>query len=304
MAENESTAPRHGKHAAGRHAAPRVPQQTTADEMLAVDESAPLLIPTADETLSQVVSIIDGDQENHMGDAPRPIGAEASASGSFARISAEDGARVTTRVNASESASHRLENSRPMEAVRMSTAGRPKVERHEVTVKSNSRVFIGLAVGALLVLLVVGTLLTRALLSVETVPEQGIEEQAQATDNEGIEYRGVTYAVAKQDDGYALTSISGESDKPAVLCKLKGAPVGDPYVLILYNTVFIIPENLDDGTWDLLAYPLGGGSVAQCVTDGEGQPVVGQGQIETAVLSGDVVEVTTTDGTHQTVSLV
>lgn len=305
MAENESTAPRRGRHAAGRHAAPRVPQPTATDETMVPEESAPLLIPTNDDTLSQVVSIIDGDQENHMGDAPRPIDAEASASGSFERISAEDGARVTTRVNASESATHRLENSRPMEAVRMSTAGRPKVERHDVTVKSNGRVFIGLAVGALLVLVVVGTLLTRALLSVENVPEQGIEEQAQAKDNEGIEYRGVTYSVAKQDDGtYALTSVSGESDKPAVLCKLKGTPAGDPYVLILYNTAFIIPENLDGGTWDLVAYPLGGGSVAQCVTDGEGQPVVGQGQIETAVLSGDVVEVTTTDGTHQTVSLV
>lgn len=304
MAENENTAPRRGRHAAARHAARRVPEPTT-DETLAADEEAPQLIPSASGTFPQVVTIADGDQETHMGDAPRPIDAEASASGSFARIAAEDGARVTTRANASESASLRFENARPVEAVRMSTAGRPKVERHEITVKSNGRVFVGLAIGALLVLVLVGTLLSRALLSVEKVPEQGVEEQTQATGNEGIEYRGVTYAVAQQEGGkFALTSISGESQKPAVLYELAGTPVGDPFVLILYNTVFVIPENLDDGTWDLIAYPLGGGSVAQRVTDGEGKPIVGQGQIEAAELSGDVVEVALVGGGHQTVSLV
>lgn len=305
MAENENAAPRRGRHAAGRHAAPRVPQPSVSDETMVPEESAPKLIPTNDDTLSHVVSIIDGDQETSMGSAPRPIDVDPSESGSFSKIAAEDGARLTTRENVSESASLRMENARPLESVRMSTAGRPKVERHEVSVKSNSRVFIGLAIGALLVLLVVGTLLSRALTSVEIVPEQGVEEQTQATGNEGIEYRGVTYAVAKQKDGsYALTGISGESQTPAVLYKLAGTPVGDPIVLILYNTAFIIPENLSDGTWDLIAYPLGGGSVAQRVTDGEGKPIVGQGQIATATLSGDAVEVTTVDGGHETVSLV
>lgn len=236
-----------------------------------------------------------------MGDAPRPIGVDPSESGSFRRITAADGARVTTRVNASETASFRLENARPIEAVRMSSAGRPRVERHDVTVKPNGRVFIGLALAAVVVLGIVGTLVTRALTSVEKEPEKTVSEQTQASNGEGIEYRGITYALAQQDDGaWTLTSLSEDSQTPAVLYQLTGEPV----TLILYNTVFVIPENLSDGTWDLIAYPLGGGSVAQRVNDGTGNPVVGQGQITSAQLVGDAVEVTTADGTVTPVSLV
>ena len=312
MAADESRAPRHGKHAAGRHAASPAPVKHTkasapqpAAQTSAPQQAAPIPQPLAmaDEPIAEVVSIIDGDQETRMGDAPRPIGVDPSESGSFQRITAADGARVTTRINASETASFRLENSRPMEAVRMSSAGRPKVERHEVAVQPNKRVFIILGIAAAVVLLVVGTLLTRALISVEPADDgTGVQvEQTQASGDEGIEYRGSTYAVTQQEGGaYALTSLSEGSSTPAVLHELAGTPV----TLILYNTVFIIPENLGDDTWDLIAYPLGGGSVAQQVTDGSGNPVVGKGQIAEAKLVGDAVEVTTTSGEKQSVSLV
>ena len=295
------SAPRHGRHAAhGGQAAPKTDDQTYASN----DVVTPLPYDdgqTADGAIPQLVSITDGDQETSMSDAPRPIGVDPEETGSFERISAEDGARLTTRVNASETASFRAQKARPVEAVRMSTAGRPKVEHHEVEVKSNKRVFIALAVAALLVVAIVGTLFARAMLSVEQAGDKPVAEQVQAAGDEGIEYRGTTYRLTQKDDGgYALTSTSDGFEGTATLYELAGTPV----TLILYNTAFVIPENLPDGTWDLIAYPLGGGSVTQQVTDADGNPIVGQGEISAATLSGDAIQISTTAGEQVTISLV
>ena len=307
MAATESGTPRHGRHsAAGRHSAPRQQVQEpvtpeVAEPLSSPDEGSERVGRRFATPVSEVRPIIDGDQETSMGDAPRPIGVDPAETGSFQRITSEEGARVTTRANASETASFRLENARPMEAVRMSSAGRPHVSRHEVEVKSNRRVFAILGIAAAVMLVLVGTLVTRALLSVEKGQEKTVAEQAQASGDEGIEYRGTTYTLTKQNNGkYALTSTSEGSEGKAVVCELEGTPV----TLILYNTVFVIPENLSDGTWDLIAHPLGGGSVTQQVTDADGKAVTGEGEISEAKLAGDAVEVVTTNGARTKVSLV
>lgn len=257
--------------------------------------------PASASAIPDLVSITDGDQETSTTDAPRPIGVDPMETGSFRRIDATEGARVTTRANASQTASFRAQNARPAEKVRMSTAGRPKVEHRDVEVQSNKRVFVALTIGAIVVIAIVGTLLVRALVSVEEAGEKPVVEQMQTNVDEGIEYRGTTYALTKQDNGsYALTSLSEGSETPAVVCELKGTPVA----LVLYNTVFVIPENLPDGTWDLIAHPLGGGSVTQQVTDGDGKPIVREGEITQASLSGDSILVTTAAGDEFTVSLI
>lgn len=258
------------------------------------------LMPIPDSTLADLVPIIDGDQETRMGDAPRPIDVDPSETGSFQRIEAKDGARVTTRANASQTASFRLENARPMEAVRMSSAGRPHVERHEAEVKTNKKVFVLLALAAVLVVGGTGWLISRALGSVNAEETPGEVEQTQVDPGKGIQYHDVTYMLTQQDTGvYALTSTSEGSEKPAVIYELKGTPVA----LVLYNTIFIVPENLPDGTWDIIAHPLGGGSVTQQVTDGSGQPIVRQGEITDARLSGSEILISTADGGSFTVSL-
>ena len=174
MAQDESVAPRHGRHAAaGRHVAPRPQRQ---DEVAAPAEATRGAEPPVRDA-DQFVPILDGDQETSMGAAPRPIGVDPSATGSFQRIAAGEGARVTTRANASETASFSLENARPLEAVRMSSAGRPQVEHREVAVTSNRRVFVILGIAAALVVVILGTLVTRALVSVEQAPEKTVAEQ-------------------------------------------------------------------------------------------------------------------------------
>ena len=318
MAQEDSIAPRHGRHsAAGRHAAPRVSEAEQAGVPVA-DSPEPVEAPPADPTpasaeiptsaapvsaapIPDLVTITDGDQETSMGDAPRPIGVNPQETGSFRRLEATEGARLTTRANASDTASFVAQKARPVEAVRMSTAGRPKVEHRDVAVESNKRVFLVLGIAALAMVAIVGWLLTKALTSVEEVQEHPITEQTQAAVEEGIEYRGTTYTVVGRDGGtYALVSVSEGSEEQAVLYELPGTPVS----LILYNTVFIIPENLPDNTWDLIAHPLGGGSVTQQVTDADGNPIVGEGEISEATLSGDTIQIATTSGESFDVSLI
>ena len=176
MAAEESAAPRHGKHAAARkHAAPRAvepevsleetgaiaaePAQTTP---AAVPEPAAAASAPAAEAayaprpaaMPDLVSIVDGDQETRMGDAPRPIDVDPQETGSFQKIDATEGARLTTRVNASDTASFVAQKARPIEAVRMSSAGRPRVEHRDVEVQSNKRVFVALVVFSPVILFV------------------------------------------------------------------------------------------------------------------------------------------------------
>lgn len=326
MATEDSYAPRHGRHsaagrqagtgrhaAAGRHAAPRVkePVEEVATEQVAAIDITPEppqisepprpLEPLSADIPMATVPIVDGDQETSMSDAPRPIGVDPEETGSFSRINASEGAVLATRANASDTASFMVQTVRPVEAVRMSSAGRPQVEHREVEMQSNKRVYLILGIGALAVMALVITLLVRAARSVEDTGEPPVYEQVQATGDEGIEYRDVTYFITEQAAGkYALASTSDGFEGTAVLYELEGTPV----TLILYNTVFVIPENLPDDTWDLIAHPLGGGSVTQQVTDSDGKPIVGQGQISEAVLSGDEILITTASGEKYSVSLV
>ena len=85
-----------------------------------------------------------------------------------------------------------------------------------------------------------------------------------------------------------------------MLFELKGEPV----TLILHDSAFVVPENLSDGTWDVMALTLGGGGMPMQVTDSEGNPVVGTGRIAEASLDEDIVVVTTDAGEQVSISLV
>ena len=108
-------------------------------------------------------------------------------------------------------------------------------------------------------------------------------------------------SVTEVSDGkFALVSTPEGSEEQTVIYELEGKPV----TLILYNMVFIVPQNLNDNTWNLIAHPLGDGSVTQPVTDSEGKPLIGEGEISEAKLVGDTIQVTTTTGESYEVSLV
>ena len=303
MATDENSTPRHGRHAAARkHDEPTPKPELTEVESVAPSPAA-ASEPLQDISSAPVAPIAEGDQELEMGNAPTPVGVDPAETGSFTRISAGEGARVTTRANVGDTSAFRAQGTRPIEAVRMSTAGRPKVERHEQEVESNGRVFLMLGLGALLVLMLGGWLLARALVSVDNGATEEKVEQKQVTPDESIEYYGVRYALEQNADGvYVLTSTPADEESeegPTTVCQFKGKPVS----LILYNSVFVIPENLPDGTWDLITHPLGGGSVTRQIPDQDGNPLIGPGEIYEAILINDSIQISTMTGETYTVSL-
>lgn len=329
MAADENSMPRHRRHAAPRtddgvregsveelfeevraaayeDAPPYTSDSGVTDEAqadrLAEEGSATLSAgqtdrqSVPDESSADVQ--VDGDQELQMGDAPTPIGIDPDTNGSFQRITADQGARVTTRANVSETASRRARGTRPIEAVRMSSKGRPHVERHETSVESNTRVFAIIGVAVVLVVAVLGWLLVRALVSVDEPEETVVAEQVQVGVGEELEYRGETYKIAQQDNGvYALTRRGEDQEEAVTVCTLTGVPVA----LILYNTAFVIPENLNNDTWDLIAHHLGSGSMTQQVTGPDGSALIGNGEIVSARLEGSKIIVETANGAEPSI---
>ena len=57
---------------------------------------------------------------------------------------------------------------------------------------------------------------------------------------------------------------------------------GTPVTLILYNSVIVVPENKSDGTWDVVAYTIGGDSEPVSVVDSSGNAITGTGTIASA----------------------
>ena len=78
---------------------------------------------------------------------------------------------------------------------------------------------------------------------------------------------------------------------------------GTPVTLILYNSVIVVPENKSDGTWDVVAYTIGGDSEPVSVVDSSGNAITGTGTIASATLDGSVVHVTDSAGAATDVAL-
>ena len=113
-----------------------------------------------------------------------------------------------------------------------------------------------------------------------------------------VKLRDTTYALKKQDKGYVLTATRDAADATTtVLGELHGAPVS----LVLYDGTILIPENLDDGTWDVAAYTMGVNWSTLMGQDGK--PQGGKGVVTDAVLDGSVLRITV-DGSRVDVSLV
>ena len=113
-----------------------------------------------------------------------------------------------------------------------------------------------------------------------------------------VRLRDTTYAIAKQDKGYVLTAtrdVSGAT--PSTLGELQGTPVA----LVLYDGTMLIPENLDDGTWDVAAYTIGLNWSKLMGQDGN--PQGGKGVVTDAALDGSMLRLTV-DGARVDVSLV
>ncbi len=238
------------------------------------------------------------------GSAPRQSAAPA---GSLKTLSAGQGARVTTRDNAAEAADiardRAAERSRSR---RLRGRNRPRYgkepERKPVNPKFVLLVIAGV-VGLFVILAIVAvvTFLAAQDNPQPQEPAAGVEEpqQVQTTADGSVTYQGVSYSLKATGDGtYAVIASDSKGNKTQEFT-VRGTPVS----LILYNSVIVVPENKSDGTWDVVAYTIGGDSAPMAVADSSGNAITGTGTISTATLDGSVVHVTDSTGATTDIAL-
>ncbi len=225
--------------------------------------------------------------------SPRPINVDPATTGSFKTIRQGRGAVATTRQTASRAA----EAGRAF-AARTVRAGQGTRKKPQPS-RAPLPVLIGIGVAALAVVVLAVVLLT-ALISPKA-PETdeaatSVAAQTVVAANEGIEAGGATYGVSEGEGGWELVRSSGGQDTS--LATFAGAPA----CVTLYQGTLFIPENLSDGTWDIICYVLGDGSTATQLLGSDGNPVAGSGTVQSAAVDGSSL-VLTGEGVNQSVAL-
>lgn len=236
--------------------------------------------------------------------APRQSAAPVD---SLQTLSAGQGARVTTRDNAAEAADIARDRAeRRSRSRRLSGRNRPeygtKPQRKPANLKSVLLVIAGV-VGLFVILAIVAfvTFLGAQDNPQPQEPAASVEEpqQVQTTADGSVTYQGISYSLEATGDGtYAVIASDSKGNKTQEFT-VSGTPVS----LILYNSVIVVPENKPDGTWDVVAYTIGGDSAPMAVADSSGNAITGTGTISTATLDGSVVHVTDSTGATTDVAL-
>lgn len=215
----------------------------------------------------------------------------------FSHIRAADGAVLTTRHNASEAASAATRRLKGDAGVARVAAKREQASKRRLPKA------VAAAVGIIALVVIVGAfMLVRGLIS--GAPDQdeavsGEQAQVSASVDEQVTYNGREFSVVEGEDGWQLVSSLEGGAQSSIEAQFEGEPVA----LIRYNEAFLIPENLPDGTWDVYAYTSADGSVAIRLTDGDGNPYVGEGQLASASLDGDSLVLVGSDDSTTTIPL-
>lgn len=232
-------------------------------------------------------------------EAPRPIGVDPAATGSFEKLDAGEGAILTTRDNADDAvgaARERLSGTTGM--MRLDASDLPPVEEHKPETHASKRVVVLLVVLTLAVILGGVYVFSRLTAGPERQASQEQAEQLQVSTTDTIEYHGTTYTLQQGDDG--TWHLMRQSQDEGAEAQGVGDLTGTPVTMVLYNGAIVIPENKSDGTWDVVAYMLGSGW-SQLV-DSDGNAYGGQGSVSDATLDGSQLTVAT-DGGSTTIPL-
>lgn len=230
-------------------------------------------------------------------DAPRPIGVDPSVTGSFHTIRDGQGAVVTTRETASAAADAAREAMGSSKTVRASARRRRAAKPSPA--KAPKGVLVGMIV-AVVVVIVLAVFAVRSLVEPATPEDDAATAAAQTSveaNGDGISVAGSSYSTRQGDSGWEL--VKGEGDDAAVVAQLSGSPVA----LCLHEGTLFVPENLSDGTWDVICYVVADGSTPTQLLNNDGQPVVGSGELAQAELDGADLVVTDASGAQTSISL-
>lgn len=233
-------------------------------------------------------------------DAPRPIGAEAALTGSFKTIGAAQGAVLPTRETASQAAE-------AARGVLPSSADLRASTRHRTAPRGGSGASLGLVVGVVLAAvaaLALVVVLVGVVAGVGSSPATGgaqsqAAQSGEVAPGEGIAFGDYTYAVAQPQEGGAWALTRSSASETVVISELAGTPVS----LLLSDGVFFVVENLPDGTWDIITYMAADGAVASQLLDASGNPLVGQGEIQSASLEDGVLALVDGTGARKSVTI-
>ena len=211
---------------------------------------------------------------------------------SLSTLASGQGAQVTTRENAADAAERArgAKEQRHAERVRLVGANRPTYTRHEQKkAKISVPQILGLAVAIIAVVAVLLFVFSRCANSVAENPSAlslvSSTRTLEADTGLAINYDGASYEFRETDGVWQLVRTAPDE---AVLIDFAGKPVK----LVIYDddTIYV-PENLSDGTWDVMAYLIADDSVPVRVPD-----VGGEGTLTSAKLDGSDLVVTTEAG--------
>lgn len=230
--------------------------------------------------------------------APQPIGVDPAKTGSFRKLSADEGAVLTNRdnaENAAKAARTQLREADKTGSFRLQGKNRPHVEHETQHYKKNCKLFIGIGIAAVAIVVLI-VVAMNSFFDAAQQANQGdnnqVREQEQVQANDVISYRDQNYGLVQDGDTWSLARLDDSGNVQAKLVDLNGTPVS----FVHYNGAFIIPENLSGGTWDVLSYVPADGSVPSPVADADGNPVSGNGTIQSASLNGSTLSVQTDSG--------
>lgn len=156
--------------------------------------------------------------------------------------------------------------------------------------------------GLILVFCVAGVLVHGYLQGLSQTPVPDGDETQIVDSEASIEYKDISYYIREGDEGKRILAskpVHGTDEDESDLAQLNGSPLA----LFLYQRTILIPENLDDGSWDVVAFTIGAGGLPTQVVDASGNPVVGTGVLESAELKKDSLLVVDKTGKKTSVSL-
>lgn len=249
-------------------------------------------------------------------DAPRPIGVDPAVTGSFHTITPGQGAVLSTRETAAHAAevareampeddvAHRTPKGDAMAGVvtgRRAARRKIRGRKRGVAKKAPEGAIVGIVVAGLAVIVLMLVLAAALMGPADDVAAGGdaaaTQPLTQVDPGQRLEMNGASFGVSQTDAGWAFVRESaGES---STVFTLAGVPV----TVLTYNGAFYIPENLGDGTWDVMSYMLADGAVPGQVSGSDGQPVTGQGEVSSAEVNDGNLVIWDVNGNVTTVRL-
>lgn len=224
------------------------------------------------------------------------------------------GARVTTRENASEAAGRARHSAEKRYRARHPEAHR--AQRGPERSHKNVALLVGAAILGLVLLFFVVRCVTATLTPgpAEQAAQSTDQTQQDATDqtqqdaqdstneqaetNASVSYRGSSYALQTQEDGlWGLVRISSDGTS-AALFKVEGEPIA----LMRHDDTILIPENRD-GSWDVVCYVIDAHADASYVVGSDGAMVQGSSEATSAQLDDATIHVTDAMGASTDVAL-